>query len=139
MMSKFRAWRLANGGSMHQVSSLDFNEDGDLSGVIVINSKEPLFRERILPENCVLMQSTSLKDLNGVEIYEGDILEGVQWLSSGLPHSITGTVRYDLNGAKFIVTNIDGAYFICNLGDTVYELEIIGNIYGNPELLEVAK
>ena len=88
-------------------------------------------------EDIELMQSTGLKDKNGVEIYEGDIV-------SVRNHPFQKT---ELSGAGI---EIDGDYLIGwsdhNLtwlaGDLLlYQLkpyiEVIGNIYENPELLEV--
>ena len=90
-------------------------------------------------DDVVLMQSTGLKDVNGVEIFEGDIVQGTQTLSNSIPHSFAGMVRYDESHARFNIADLEGAYDITALGETVYLLEIIGNIYENPELLEVAK
>ncbi len=78
-----------------------------------------------LIQNKKVMQFTGLKDKNGNEIYEGDIISGndfrgiVVFLSYGwFVH------RFDANG------EVEEDFPI---GD--YEIKIIGNIYENPELL----
>lgn len=86
------------------------------------------FEDGILIENIAVMQSTGLKDKNGVEIYEGDI------------------VRYFRNELAVIVYR-DGGVGIRSLswGDCeplqrrLGEIEVIGNIYENQELLEEAE
>ncbi len=67
----------------------------------------------------IVMQYTGLKDKNGIEIYEGDIIE---W-----EHCVDGKRIY-------VVENI---HTVCNeyFDGQKGKWEIIGNIYSNPELL----
>ena len=121
---KFRAWDKLN-ESMCDVANIDF-----MTKVVELRHTVPFY---FLPfSEVALMQSTGLKDKNGVEIYEGDIL----YFEPYKTHSNDRVVEY-----------IDGAYhgrLIRNgysklLAECVYETKIIGNIWRNPELLEVSE
>lgn len=76
-----------------------------------------------------LMQSTGFKDKNGKEIFEGDILG----TKDGL---LNGVVEYRADLGMFVNSLIRYNNFerLCNVADN---REILGNIYENPELLEV--
>jgi uncharacterized phage protein (TIGR01671 family) len=69
-----------------------------------------------------VMQFTGLKDKNGKEIYEGDIVNRFH---------LKGTVCFDELRAMFIIN--DG--FKIPLFNEIYGVEVIGNIHENPELL----
>lgn len=73
-----------------------------------------------------VMQYTGLKDKNGIEIYEGDILG----LDSREPF---GYVTFDKAGFR-LETSRDKSNFLHNYNR--FNLQIIGNIYENPELLK---
>jgi len=84
-----------------------------------------------------LMQYTGLKDKNGKEIYEGDIAI----LGDGGKVYRKGEVKFG-EGLQGEPADWEGPFWGWVIGDTeplidaFWQLEIIGNIYQNPELLK---
>ena len=82
------------------------------------------------------LQYTGLRDKNEKEIYESDIVSFILKSGSMRGHRINQEVIYDaVNGYQLPE---DGKYLDIS-GDSYYEeikeVEVIGNIYENPELL----
>ena len=75
----------------------------------------------------VLMQYTGLKDKNGVEIYEGDIVNVHSY-------TVTGLGKVGFNKGSFVFNKFE--YPTSQVLHSFSEIEVIGNIYENPELLE---
>lgn len=93
------------------------------------------------PEIFEVMQYTGLKDKNGVEIYEGDIINRYGGGLLGDPAKVisSGPVVYYAPSYYIDVQtgpeSWRGHYHMHNQS----ELEVIGNIHENPELLKSAK
>jgi uncharacterized phage protein (TIGR01671 family) len=78
-----------------------------------------------------LMQYTGLKDKNGKEIYEGDVLKGHYW-NYGKERRFIGKVVYGMHGFKLV-----GVKQYLGMAQDFNSLyEIIGNSYENPELIK---
>lgn len=79
-----------------------------------------------------IMQYTGLKDKNGKEIYEEDIVNCLEC-------ECCGYICWNESEAGFYFNVLleDGAYEEEHLYDYIDAMEVIGNIYENPELLEV--
>ena len=83
----------------------------------------------------VLMQYTGLKDKNRKEIYEGDIVKYKTGLAKD-EKNIYGIGYIGFEYALFCIIFKDKTYkSLSEMGDLNATLEIIGNIYENPELL----
>ncbi|MCU5181557.1 YopX family protein [Bacillus toyonensis] len=85
-------------------------------------------------EDIHLMQYTGLKDKNGKEIYEGDIVSrhdgGIHFQEEALAEHV---VKWGNFG--WIPFEIGEGYQKCVYGE-IYEFIVIGNIYENSELLK---
>ncbi|MEG7632682.1 YopX family protein [Enterococcus faecalis] len=83
----------------------------------------------------VLMQSTGLKDKNGVEIFEGDIVSvrnhPFQKTESSVGIEIDGDYKVSWN--EYDLTWCAGNILLARIKPYV---TVIGNIHENPELLE---
>ncbi|WZK10888.1 YopX family protein [Enterococcus faecalis] len=135
MIPKFRAWDKRS-KEMWKVSTLHIEDEYvDLFKKNIYEN--PLNDPSAKFGDVILMQSTGLKDKNGVEIFEGDI---VQYRDG--EYSYLGIVKRDCY--QFFIDGIepDNNYDfidVSNTFDGTSSLEIIGNIHENSELLEGAE
>lgn len=88
-----------------------------------------------------LCQYTGLTDKNGRKIWENDIITITLECDDYLIPSETGIVEYSYGQYELKVKAPDGqeAYsnLINKLSETPFEIEKLGNVFDNPELLEV--
>lgn len=129
MTPKFRVW---DSVEKKFVEHFFITDNG-----LICNMEKPTSDSKLLipieKSELILMQSTGLKDKNGKEIFEGDVVRQVRTQPTTENETITG-----------VVTMLEGAWLIMNdceqlasyLWSETDENEIIGNIYENPELLE---
>lgn len=96
-----------------------------------------------------ICQYTELEDENGKEIYEGDIVDWTFFYNRIGPNGgatetdiqLRGVIKWGTAGFVFEVWRNDfenaGWYGIADLNfDPSSDIEVIGNIYDNPELVE---
>lgn len=133
MIPKFRAW-----DKYHEIMVIIISID--FENKIAYVEQENGDRHDIHFDNLNFMQSTGLKDKNGVEIFEGDIVKvsvhnGFDYYDNEV--CVVRKSRFH-SGLVCINPNNDMECRIFNqdvLED--YQYEVIGNIYENPEFLEV--
>lgn len=122
---KFRAWsKLLNKMLSHE----------DLNKTLKDLTKIEYIAGIFLPLNSdvEVMQYTGLKDSNGNEIYEGDIVK----IEDYFGEDIIGRVIYDETTAGYVFhKGNERNYFQMTLDLEGYVHYVIGNIYENPELL----
>lgn len=140
---KFRAWDNKDGrmyiGNEPFRGDTEKNIAVELDGSVVVEDHEEYYPSimsydyrAVAPfsETLVLMQFTGLLDKNGKEIYEGDLVRAhYPSLDTLETHQICQVVYAE---PEFVMINGEGDDL--SLGG---EVEIVGNIYENPELLTV--
>ena len=141
---KFRAWNKKY-KRMVEGNSIVFNKSFE-NGIGIIHGFDRNLKKNVVlfSENVDLIQYVRLKDKNKVEIYEGDIVkikyEAItSWLTDKIEEfEAIGKVAFlneDYHSGRkmseFVIIIPTGwvEFFNCK------EIEVIGNIYENPELL----
>jgi len=126
---KFRAWDTINKTMM--VDGLAVTLNGEFSLLTSRQGDGALEHRLIKDEIFILMQYTGLKDKNGKEIYEGDIVNVRNWGRTDEIVHITDIVwDTDDKGWGF------GQFLDVDRYDMFRNIEVIGNIYENPELMK---
>lgn len=135
MIPKFRAWsKLAS--RMYIVNGLYFDR-----GMVQYANNDNAIRF-IKLENIILMQSTGLFDKNGKEIFDGDIVKRYRspFFKAEWEYQIETVVKREAClllekkfGRNSATMSFGSPFAKSDL------LEVVGNIYENPELLEVKR
>ncbi|EMF0086292.1 hypothetical protein EQ856_12775 [Enterococcus hirae] len=127
MIPKFRAWHTPFKGKKFG-QEMKYGQVGRL-----------ITHAEMSPDKYILMQSTGLKDKNGVEIFEGDIV--LFSVSDGFNHLDHEKAVVQASGChsglicKLVDLDLEYRIYYDPVFHTDYE--VIGNIYENKELLEV--
>ena len=135
MIPKFRAW-----DSVKKEMFKDTFAITECGQVVVVEQESVASApDYVFVEHLVIMQSTGLKDLNGVEIFEGDIIKRYRspFFKAKWEYQIETVIKEE---ASLLL----GREYGKNFGTIPFNspfaqsflLEVIGNIYENPELLE---
>lgn len=131
MIPKFRAWDKRFSGF---VEDFFVSEDGK----IYKKTKDTGYGfaiSRETSDKIILMQSTGLKDKNGKEIFEGDVVQFEDcYTESDFLYINKGIVEW--SQGSFTVTNRDSVEIEDLLDGEILDVTIIGNIYENKEFLE---
>lgn len=132
-MIKFRAWDKGNKNYLYNVQDAydtlsghvkyDNGEDADYD--------ESCFGDFLDNKWYDVEQFTGLKDVNGKEIYEGDIVKSNYKYAQP---NISQIIMED--GNSYIVGEDLATGNEMLVSDHVGEIEVIGNVHTNPELLE---
>ena len=123
---KFRVWDKLNKKMIYLIGFI--YKETEIR-IWYYDSEGLLVNESFNKENVILMQYTGLKDKNGVEIYEGDVLE--QEINC-MYHEGKNIREVRYADDQFLSGD-------CSLHGAIksFDAVVIGNIHENPELVEV--
>ena len=147
---KFRVW-IKGKNKIFDVIHIDYVTKSITYILSKIGRMLNIRHEKI--KNAELVQYTGIKDITGKEIYEGDIVKlihtGIEISADRLEDlkKFVGIIKYENGIFKIVRTEkslIESKYFEMEhkkvseifIYSKLYDLEVIGNIFENKELLE---
>lgn len=131
MVPKFKAW---NGYKKIMADYVSAIQNGDTKGTpssvnVIVNGKNETWN--VKNDHVKLLQFTGMKDVNGKEIYVGDIVKS--------------SYKYAQPKISQVIMECGNSYILGEdlatgnemlVSDHINEIEVIGNVHTNPELLE---
>ena len=133
---KFRVW-CKQYEEFIQFNKMGFLEDGSLWYIQGVDENEkeidpPYFENQ---NDWELMQYAGLKDKNGVEIFDGDIVSSIDFEHN---REYKGIVVFDRGGFRVALQIKEFKFKLPfnSFEENESSLQVLGNIYENPELLE---
>lgn len=134
---KFRAWNKETHKMVFQCDMNDSLENKEYYFTLNEDSVDLLRYDEDYSAyvncNADIMQYTGIKDAEGKEIYEGDIVKASECIPG---EDFIGKVIYDeWGGCYFMIREGEGNYCKITIDLEYYSHYVIGNIYENPELL----
>ncbi|UQK33362.1 YopX family protein [Lactiplantibacillus plantarum] len=130
-MIKFRAWNQIDSEYINEINAV-MGLDGSHIWWDINDSGEMKYEDD--QDNYKLEQFTGLKDVNGKEIYEGDIIKS--------------SYKYAQPKVSQIIIEDGNSYILGEdlatgnemlVSDHISEIKVIGNVHENPELLKEDK
>ena len=132
MIPKFRAWDSAKKEMFKDTFAI--TESGQ---VVVVEQEDVVCPpDYVFVDYLVIMQSTGLFDRNNKEIFEGDVIANGPDVMCMKRHNTLGFYVEKKGKVEFIAGCAVLEDFEEDAKEIADSLEIIGNIYENPELLE---
>ncbi|MGX6423273.1 YopX family protein [Streptococcus infantarius] len=130
MTPKFRAWDKKCNEMFKDTFAITE------SGQVIIVEQESVFDtpDYVFTDDLIIMQSTGLKDKNGIEVFENDVIRD----SDGFEGIVQYDESYGMYGIAYLPTKSNGIDMTFEELKDKYrnKFEVVGNIYENPELLE---
>ena len=138
MIPKFRAWDKHRNKMNYKVmvGNCDTDDENWTCPIIWIEEEKDWLH---FDDYECIMQSTGLKDKNGKEIFEGDIITNGPDVMCMKRHNTLGFYVEEKGEVEFIADSAVLEDFEEDAKEIADRLEIIGNIYENTELLEVTE
>lgn len=128
MIPRFRAWLRKEQKMDNEIEDMNWYK-GELQYI------GDGITYQVLADELVLMQSTGLKDKNGKEIFEGDILKVTD------EHSWLEVVSYNDKKATFVSEEVNRKFKVPEsplyelFNTVIFEVEVVGNVWENGGLI----